>query len=69
MTRPPTKTPLERLQEARQLTLVRRGWCAPEPGRPREWYQVLAPEDGLRLARDGLATVTVEGGRQVLRPV
>jgi hypothetical protein len=63
-----TKPPLERLQEAGQLTLIRSAWCAPEPGRPGEWYQVLAVTDGLQLVRDELATIGRERGRQVLRP-
>ena len=61
-------TPLERLRQHGQLTLVRSGWCEPEPGAPGEWRQVLSAADGLRLVRDGLATITVERGQQVLRP-
>ena len=62
-------TPLERLREYGELTLVRGSWCEWEPGTdPPEWREVLAGVDGLRLVRDGLATITVGRGRRVLRP-
>lgn len=68
MTRPPPKAALERLQEAGKLTLVASAWCAPEGGKKNEWYQVLAVDDGLRLVHERRARITVEGGKQVLRP-
>lgn len=69
MTRPPTTTPLQRLQEAGKLILVRSGWCRPEPGKgPDDYYQVLAVADGLKLVNEKRATITIEGGKQVLRP-
>jgi hypothetical protein len=46
---------LSRLVEAGELTLVRRSWCEPEPGKPGEWRQVLSGATGMLLLSEGLA--------------
>jgi hypothetical protein len=61
-------TSLERLHQHAPLTLVRSAWCEPEAGRPNDWRQILAAEEGIRLEEEGQATITIEQGRQVLRP-
>jgi len=58
-------TPLERLQQARELRLVRSAWCEPEPGERGGWRQILSVEQGLALIRAGQATC--ERGT-ILRP-
>lgn len=48
-------SPLERLQLAGELHLVRGSWCAPTPGKTDDWYEVLSGTQGLLLLSEGLA--------------
>jgi hypothetical protein len=50
-------TPLQRLEQAGELRLVRSAWCVPEVGQPGEWRQMLSVEQGMALARTGQAVL------------
>lgn len=49
-------TPLQRLERAGELRLVRSAWCVPEAA-PGEWRQVLSAEQGMALVRTGQAVL------------
>jgi hypothetical protein len=57
----PAPTPLDRLRQAGQLTLIRSSWCVWEGS---DWRKILPAQAGIRLALDGVAVI--EG--VILRP-